>query len=268
MFRRIWLASLLSNLGFMILSVGAGWTMTELTTSADMIALIQTALMLPMMLLSLRAGAIADMYDRRKVGLFALCLPPERIDRAVHAGIRYVFYSHPLRAVLIRTFAIGIAGGSVSALMPLVARDLVHGQAQIYGLMLAAFGIGSVIGALGIARVRRHLRNEAATAAFTLLIALCVAGVALSRSTIVTIPMLLGAGIGWMVCLTLCNVAVQTAVPRWVTGRAVAAFQTAIAGGLAMGSWLWGQVVQAHGVSAALLASAAALALTLLVALV
>jgi len=74
--------------------------------------------------------------------------------------------------VLIRTFAIGIAGGSVSALMPLVARDLVHGQAQTYGLMLGAFGIGSVIGALGIARVRRLLRNEAATAALTLIIAI------------------------------------------------------------------------------------------------
>lgn len=382
LFRRIWLASLLSNLGFMILAVAAGWTMTELTPSAHMVALVQTAIMLPMMLLSLPAGAIADMYDRRKVGLFALCLPlaaacglcavmptglmtpwlmlgfcflggsgmalfgpswqaavseqvpardlapavalnaisfniarsfgpaigglivaaagsvtafgvtalsyiplmivmflwrrvpvpsrlpPERIDRAVHAGIRYVFYSHPLRAVLIRTFAIGITGGSVSALMPLVTRDLVHGQAQTYGLMLGAFGIGSVIGALGIARIRRHLSNEGATAAFTLLTAACMAGVAFSAHVPLTIILLLGAGIGWMVCLTLCNVTVQMAVPRWVTGRAAAAFQTAIAGGIAIGSWLWGQVAQTHGVAAAMLGSAVALVLTLLVAII
>ena len=73
-FRRIWLASLLSNLGLMINGVGAAWAMTQMTSSADMVALVQTALMLPVMLLSLAAGAIADMYDRRIVGLAALSL--------------------------------------------------------------------------------------------------------------------------------------------------------------------------------------------------
>ena len=35
--------------------------------------------------------------------------------------------------------------------MPLVARDLLHGGAQTYGIMLGAFGMGAVIGALNIA---------------------------------------------------------------------------------------------------------------------
>ena len=71
-FRRIWLASLLSNLGMFIQGVGAAWAMTQMTSSAELIALVQTALMLPIMLTSLAAGAIADMYDRRIVGLAAL----------------------------------------------------------------------------------------------------------------------------------------------------------------------------------------------------
>lgn len=71
-FRRIWLASLLYNLGLMIQTVGAAWAMTQMTSSADMVALVQTAWMLPTMLLSLAAGAVADMYDRRRVTLFAL----------------------------------------------------------------------------------------------------------------------------------------------------------------------------------------------------
>src|SRR5690606_5961564 len=74
LFRRIWLASLLSNLGFMFLAVAAAWQMTLLTPQADMVALVQTALMSPMMLLSIPAGALADMYDRRKIGLVSLCL--------------------------------------------------------------------------------------------------------------------------------------------------------------------------------------------------
>ncbi|HEU0149495.1 MAG TPA: MFS transporter, partial [Bradyrhizobium sp.] len=73
-FRRIWLASLLSNLGLLIQAVGAAWAMTQMTSSADKVALVQTALMLPVMFISMPAGAIADMYDRRIVALIALCV--------------------------------------------------------------------------------------------------------------------------------------------------------------------------------------------------
>ena len=68
-FRRIWLASLLSNLGLLIQGVGAAWAMTQMASSADKVALVQTALMLPIMLISMPAGAIADMHDRRIVAL-------------------------------------------------------------------------------------------------------------------------------------------------------------------------------------------------------
>lgn len=74
LFRRVWLASLLSNFGSLIQGVGAAWAMTLMTTSADMVALVQTASMLPIMLLSVPAGAIADMYDRRKIGLVTLLM--------------------------------------------------------------------------------------------------------------------------------------------------------------------------------------------------
>src|SRR5881409_4086730 len=73
-FRRIWLASLLSNLGLLIQGVGAAWAMTQMTSSADKVALVQTALMLPVMLISMPAGAIADMYDRRIVALVSLSI--------------------------------------------------------------------------------------------------------------------------------------------------------------------------------------------------
>src|SRR6478735_3470685 len=73
-FRRIWTASLLSNLGLLIMGVGAAWAMTQMTSSPDWVALVQTALMLPIALLSTFAGVIADMFDRRKVGLAALSL--------------------------------------------------------------------------------------------------------------------------------------------------------------------------------------------------
>src|ERR1700749_2901055 len=73
-FRRIWLATLLSNLGLLIQAVGAAWAMIQMTTDADKVALVQTALMLPVMLISMPAGAIADMYDRRIVAIVSLLI--------------------------------------------------------------------------------------------------------------------------------------------------------------------------------------------------
>lgn len=70
-FRRVWLASTLSNVGGLIQSVGAAWMMISIAESADMVALVQTSVALPTMLLSLVAGATADSIDRRKVMLTA-----------------------------------------------------------------------------------------------------------------------------------------------------------------------------------------------------
>lgn len=381
LFRRIWLASLLSNLGLLIQGVGAAWAMTELTSAADMVALVQTALMLPILLLSVAAGAIADMYDRRKVGLIALLvsltgaaaltaltaagmlspwlllgfcfaigagmalfgpawqasvseqvpahtlpqavalnsisyniarsfgpaiggvivatagavaafalnallyipllvvlllwrreqapprLPPERIDRAIASGLRYVIHSPAIRIVLWRTLATGIAGGSVSALMPIVARDNLDGGAQTYGLILGAFGIGAVVGALNIGQIRQRLSGEQAVNLCAAAMAAGISIVALSSSVLLTVAALLVTGAAWMISVTLFNVGVQLAAPRWVAGRTLAAFQAAIAGGIAVGSWIWGQTAQDHGVATALLVSAATMAMTPLLGL-
>lgn len=70
-FRAVWAASMVSNLGGMIQSVGASWMMASLTASPQMVALVQASTSLPIMLLSLWAGAVADNRDRRKVMLVA-----------------------------------------------------------------------------------------------------------------------------------------------------------------------------------------------------
>jgi len=70
-FRSIWIASLLSNFGSLIQSVGASWMMLSIAPSPDMVALVQASVSLPIMLLSLVAGAMADNMDRRRVMVFA-----------------------------------------------------------------------------------------------------------------------------------------------------------------------------------------------------
>ncbi|KFL29080.1 hypothetical protein JP75_24165 [Devosia riboflavina] len=70
-FRTLWLATLFSNLGGLVQAVGAGWMMTTLTTSHNMVALVQASNTLPIMVFSIAAGALADNFDRRSVMLVA-----------------------------------------------------------------------------------------------------------------------------------------------------------------------------------------------------
>lgn len=369
-FQRIWLASVLANLGALARSVGAAWAMTQMTSSADKVALVQTALMLPVMLISMPAGAIADMYDRRVVALisvgialagatalttfawlglmtpnlllaqcfvvgtgmalmdpawqssvseqvpseaipaavaldsisyniarsvgpaiggivvatagavaaFALNvllylplilalflwkrisepsrLPRERLTRAMISGVRYIVNSPSIRIVLARSIVTGVIGGCIIALMPLVARDLLHGGAQTYGIMLGAFGLGAVIGALNITEVRKRMNGEAAIRACALSMGGAITAVALSREPILTAAALFLAGAVWMIAWALFSIGVQLSAPRWVAGRSLAAYQAAASGGIAIGSWAWGYLADVVGVQSALLSSA------------
>ena len=372
-FRRIWLASLLSNFGMLVQGVGAAWAMTLMTSSADKVALVQTAAMLPTMLISIAAGAIADMYDRRLVSLIGLgialagattlsiltfldaitpnilllfCfivgtgmalfgpswqasvseqvspetlpsavalngisyniarsfgpaiggvivaaagagaafvtnaalylpivivlylwrrqhepsrLPPEGLRRAVVSGVRYIVNSPQTRIVLTRTLVTGVLGGSAFALMPLVARDLLHGNAQTYGLMLGAFGLGAVVGALNIARIRKTIDDERFVRIGAMVMGLGIVVMGLSHSAALTVAALVVTGAMWTTSVTVYNIGVQLSAPRWVAGRALASFQTAIAGGIAAGSWGWGHTADVVGVDKALLIGGALL---------
>ena len=130
-------------------------------------------------------------------------LPRERLNRAIVSGVRYIANSPSIRIVLIRTLVTGVIGGSISALMPLVARDLLHGGAQTYGIMLGAFGMGAVFGALNISEVRRRMSGEAAVRACTISLAGAIAAVALSTSAILTAIALVLAGAVWMLAVAL-----------------------------------------------------------------
>jgi MFS family permease len=90
LFRAVWFASLASNFGGLIQSVGASWTMTGMGASAEMIALVQSSISLPIVLLSVWAGAVADNLDRRKVMLCAqgfMLLTSLALAAAAYAGI-------------------------------------------------------------------------------------------------------------------------------------------------------------------------------------
>ncbi len=105
-FRRIWIASLFSNFGQLFLGVGAAWEMTRLTTSPSMVALVQTALMVPLMFVTLPAGAVADMFDRRRIAMSGLAFAS--VSAAVLATIAFLGLTTPWVILL---FCALIGGG-------------------------------------------------------------------------------------------------------------------------------------------------------------
>src|SRR6266566_3241321 len=66
-FRALWIASVVSNIGTWMQDVGESWLMTSLTLSALLVALVETAGNLPVVLAALPAGALADIVDRRRL---------------------------------------------------------------------------------------------------------------------------------------------------------------------------------------------------------
>src|SRR5881227_3880886 len=67
LFRAFWLAVLASQVGTWMQNAGAAWLMTSLSHSPALVALMQTATSLPVFLLGLPAGALADIVDRRRL---------------------------------------------------------------------------------------------------------------------------------------------------------------------------------------------------------
>jgi len=312
-FRAIWIASLASNFGGLIQSVGAAWMMTSLSASPVLVALVPASTTLPIMLFSLWAGAVADNLDRRKVmmacQLFMLLvstalalvawlgaltpwtllgftfligcatavngpawqasvgdmvpelppklLPRERLGVAMWAGVSYVSMSPKIQLVLLRGGAFGIGASAVSALMPLVARDVLGGGALTFGLTSGAFGVGAVAGALSTRRLRARFSIEAIVRSAALSLAAGTAITAMSGYLALALLGYLLAGAGWVMALSTFNVSVQMSAPRWVVARAVAIYQMTAFGGMAIGAWLFGNLAEDHGVVDALYASAA-----------
>ena len=184
-------------------------------------------------------------------------LPRETLGVAIGAGIRYVAMSPAIRTVLGRSAVFGVGASAVMALMPLVAKDLIAGGPLTYGLLLGAFGMGAIAGAMGSARLRDMLSTEGLVRCACIAFAVAAALAAMSTQLPLTMAALLLGGAAWVLALSTFNVTVQLSTPRWVVARALSLYQMAAFGGMALGSWLWGFVLERSDVRTALLSAAA-----------
>nr|WP_309234103.1 MFS transporter [Micromonospora sp. ATA51] len=182
---------------------------------------------------------------------------PERFTAALRAGGRYVRHSPIVRRLLRRALVFVIPASALWALLPLVAARRLHMNSSGYGLLLAALGVGAIIGGLLLPRIRtwmsanQFLLVAGATYGGTLIV------VASVRIVPVVLLALLPAGVAWVTVLANVNAEIQLFLPGWVRARGLAVYQIVQGGGQAVGAFAWGVVADAAGLAAAFLVAAA-----------
>src|SRR5216683_1773533 len=195
-FRALWIASLVSNIGTWMQNVGAAWTMTSLSPSPLMVALVQSATSLPVFVVGLPAGSIADIVDRRRLLLVTQT---------------WMLAAAALVAVLVRTGVFIMCASAFWALLPVIARRDLGLSALGYGLLLGCFGLGAVAGAAFLPRLKRRLELDAVVGLATIFFALVSALTAVWRFVPgIGIAMIPG-GVAWIAMMASLNGAAQTA---------------------------------------------------------
>jgi MFS family permease len=148
-FRALWIAALVSNIGTWMQSVGAVWQVGNQSGSAALVALVQTAVSLPIVLLALPAGAAADVVDRRR--LLLLTQTWMLVSAAALCVATVLGLASPA-AVLALTFLLGLGNAANAPAWQATIPELVGGRllAPAVALNSAGFNIGRAIGpALG-----------------------------------------------------------------------------------------------------------------------
>jgi Arabinose efflux permease len=378
-FRMLWLVWVATNVAMWMNDVAAAWVMTTLTTSPTVIAMVQTASALPVFLLGLPSGALADIIDRRRylmftqmwlAGVAALLylvsatgaltshlllllvftngigfamrwpvfsalvpelvprmhlpaalalngvavnlsrvigplvagaiiasmgsewvfalnfflslgsgfvlfrwrraakppsvLPGERFLGAIRLGWQFVRASNRMKDTLVVSCTYFGHAAALIALLPLVAKRFGEGGASMYTLLLSSLGLGAVLAATQLTRVRdRWNRDQLATGGQILQAAMMLV-VAFAPSAWVAAPAMFVAGMAWITVANSVTISAQLALPDWVRARGMAIYQMSIMGGSALGALIWGRLAEWTNVPTSL----AVAGCTLLVAIV
>ena len=363
---------MVANVCMWMNDVAAAWVMTSLTTSPTLVALVQSASTLPVLLLGLPTGALADIVDRRRYLLFtqvwvagvalllalailtdtlsaplllfltfangiglamrwpvyaalvpelvprrdlsaALALngvgmnvsrivgpviagalianagseyvfvlnaalsvvtativlrwkrepqkvsamPSERMLGAIRVGLQHVRQSPHILAVMLRVFVFFLQSSALMALLPLVARRFRDGNASTYTLLLASMGLGAVVTALMLPRIRSTMTRDGLVRNGSLLHAAATLVMAFAPNLWMAIPAMLAAGAAWISVANSLTVAAQMGLPDWVRARGMSIVQMSIMAGTALGAALWGQVASLTSLHASLAISSA-----------
>jgi predicted MFS family arabinose efflux permease len=145
LFRSLWIAAVISYTGSWMQTVATGWLMTSLTNSPMWVSLVQVALSLPVFLIALPAGALADIVDRRK---FLLFTQSSMVAAAAVLGVMTLTHTVTPQILLVFTFLLGMGAVMNDPAWQSLTPDLVPPAklAAAVALNSAGFNIARAVG--------------------------------------------------------------------------------------------------------------------------
>lgn len=149
LFRALWIAAVISYTGTWMQNVGAGWLMASLTNSPVMVGLVQAAMSLPVFLVSIVAGALADMLDRRRL---LLITQSWMVLAALSLGLLTYFGLTTPALLLLFTFFMGLGNVMNDPAWQAITHEIVTKEnfAPAVALNSAGFNVARAVGpALG-----------------------------------------------------------------------------------------------------------------------
>jgi MFS family permease len=201
--------------------------------------------------LSFVAAAVAIYFWRRPVAPPA---DPEHVTEALLSGVRYIRAAPHIRRILLRTVLFVVPASALWALLPVAADGHLDLGADGYGLLLAALGVGALLGIVVLPKVRQHTSANAVLAGSAALFGVGTIAAGYLPGLVVAALMVV-AGAAWIGNLTTFSASMQLTLSPWVRARGLSAYLLVMQGAQAAGALLWGAAATAFGYPTTLLIS-------------
>jgi MFS family permease len=186
-------------------------------------------------------------------------LPKEKIPGAVRTGLRYVRYSPPLRATIGRAFTFCVSASAFWALLPLLAKTELKGDASLFGMLIGAIGLGAVVGVFLLPKLKQKFRPAKIILIASALIVLVLISSGVFANQVLAVFSCIIFGAAWIWVLSTLNVSAQLALPDWVRARGLAIYLMIFFGSMSLGSIIWGYLASSIGISPTMLVAASTL---------
>ncbi len=169
--------------------------------------------------------------------------------QSLKEGFSYAFGFAPIRALLSIVACLSLFGMPFSVLMPVFARDILHGGANTLGYLMGASGVGALSGALYLAQ-RKSVLGLGRIMIFTMFtFGLGLIAFSFSEVLLLSLVCMLFSGFGMIVTMASCNTLLQTIVDDDKRGRVMSLYSMAFMGMAPFGSMLAGAVAENIGVN-------------------
>jgi MFS family permease len=189
------------------------------------------------------------------VSLFAMSNVPKR-PTTQHAhflsglkeGFRYAFGFTPIRYLLLLLALVSLMGTPFVVLMPVFAKDILHGGPHTYGFLMGAVGVGALSGAVLLASRKNVIGLGKLIVVASSIFGIGLIALSFSRFLLSSLILLALAGFGMMVQMASTNTIIQTIVEENLRGRVMSFYAMAFLGMSPLGSLLAGSLANVIGV--------------------